>query len=193
MKLAFASIFSALLLTGCANIANPVESTKQWYSNLKVSLDKPRLEKLHITNIQFKLHLPNQIVMQKQAYGATPIITNKDKREAALAAKAQLALLDQGLRTKFQQKAEQHGLTISTMAADVLHAHVESIYSFCQVGKGCKTRLNLNMNITNIENKVVWSYSTAIEQNTPRAVVNEPMFDNFADMLLEAMRLDGLV
>lgn len=191
---------SGFMLSGCASFSSTdgspntvVQTTNQWWTKLKMSVAPKELRELFITSVQFKLTMPSAIIMQKQAYDATPIITKSDKRNALLTAKAQMMLLDEGLRTRFTQKASAYGITVSPMAADVIMANVESIYSFCEAGKGCKTRLNISVKVSNLENKVVWSYTGSIEQQTPKQTVNEPMFDQFADTMLQAMQMDGLL
>lgn len=148
---------------------------------------------IHITHVRLAMRMPATIVMQKQALGEIPVITKTDKREALLTAKSQMALLEQGLRAQFEKKAIQYGVTISEMAGDVIHVQVASIYSFCEAYKGCKTRLNIQVHLTDIEGKIRWRYDGAIEQRTPKEQVNQPLFDDFADTLLEAMKKDGMV
>ena len=79
------------------------------------------------------------------------------------------------------------------MAGDVIHVDVASIYSFCEAYKGCKTRLNLRVRLTDVEGKVRWKYDGAIEQTAPKEQINQPLFDTFADTLLEAMKKDGIL
>ena len=190
---------SALFITGCAS--NPLTGVSQDgvqevgntssvqgfvnYARNTWGAEKPL--QMHLTRVQLKMNMPATIVMQKQATGEVPIITNTDKREALLTARAQMQVLDQGLRTQFEKKALQYGVTIADMSADVVHVDVVSIYSFCEAYKGCKTRLNLQVKITDISDRVVWSYQGAVEQTQPKEQVNQPLFDTFADTLLDAM------
>ena len=125
--------------------------------------------------------------------GEIPIITNTDKREALLTARAQMQVLDKGLRTQFEKKALQYGVTVSDMSADIIHVDVVSIYSFCEAYKGCKTRLNLQVKVTDVTDKMVWRYEGAVEQSEPKQEVNQPLFDTFADTLLEAMHKENLI
>jgi hypothetical protein len=191
---------AALLMVGCAS--NPISGVNQQgvkevgntssmagffnYARNTWGVEKP--QQMHLTRVQLKMNLPATIVMQKQAIGEVPIITNTDKREALLTARAQMQVLDQGLRTQFEKKALQYGVTLSDMSADIVHVDVVSIYSFCEAYKGCKTRLNLQVKITDISDKIVWRYEGAIEQTQPKEQVNQPLFDAFSDTLLEAMQ-----
>ena len=193
-----AAAASAFFITGCAS--NPLtgesggvrevgntSSVAGFFNYARNTWGAEKPQQMHLTRVQLKMNLPATIVMQKQATGEIPIITNTDKREALLTARAQMQVLDQGLRTQFEKKARQYGVTISDMSADIVHVDVESIFSFCEAYKGCKTRLNLHVKITDISDKVVWRYQGAIEQTQPKEQVNQPLFDAFADTLLEAM------
>lgn len=196
---------SALLLSGCAS--NPITGETQggvrevgntssiagFYNYARNTWGREKPQQLHLTRVKLKMNLPATIVMQKQAMGEVPIITNTDKREALLTARAQMAVLDQGLRTQFEKKAQQYDVTISDMSADVVHVDVVSIYSFCEAYKGCKTRLNLQVKLTDIGDKVVWRYEGAVEQTQPKEEVNQPLFDAFADTLLDAMQKADLI
>lgn len=193
------AIMTTLFIAGCAgnpitgetrNGVRDVGNTSSLtgffnYARNTWGVEKP--QQVHLTRVQLKMTMPATIVMQKQATGEVPIITNTDKREALLTARAQMQVLDKGLRTQFEKKALQYGVTISDMSADVVHVDVVSIYSFCEAYKGCKTRLNLNVELTDISDKVVWRYTGAIEQTQPKEEVNQPLFDTFADTLLESM------
>lgn len=199
------AIAAVTLLSGCAG--NPLtgqtqsgvkevgttSSVEGFFNYARNTWGKEKPYQMHLTSVQLKMNLPATIVMQKQALGEVPIITNTDKREALLTARAQMQVLDRGLRTQFEKKARQYGVTISEMSADIVHVDVASIYSFCEAYKGCKTRLNLQVKVTDIGDKVVWSYEGAVEQNEPKEQVNQPLFDMFADTLLEAMQKDGLI
>lgn len=193
-----AAAVSTIFITGCAS--NPLtgessgvrevgntSSIAGFFNYARNTWGAEKPQQMHLTRVQLKMNLPATIVMQKQATGEIPIITNTDKREALLTARAQMQVLDQGLRTQFEKKARQYGVTISDMSADIVHVDVESIFSFCEAYKGCKTRLNLQVKITDISDKVVWRYQGAIEQTQPKEQVNQPLFDAFADTLLEAM------
>lgn len=197
--LSLATLVSALLMVGCAS--NPINgaslgiqevgkssSLTGLFNHARNTWGAEKPLQVHLTRVQLKMNLPATIVIQKQATGEIPIITNTDKREALLTARAQMQVLDQGLRAHFEKKARQYGVTISDMSADIVHVDVMSIYSFCEAYKGCKTRLNVQVKITDINEKIVWRYEGAIEQTQPKEEVNQPLFDAFADMLLEAMK-----
>lgn len=203
--LALMTTAATVLLVGCAS--NPFNGVTQegvreigntssltgFYNYARNTWGKEKPAQLHLTQVRLKMNLPATIVMQKQATGEIPIITNTDKREALLTARAQMQVLDNGLRTQFEKKALQYGVTISDMSADIVHVDVVSIYSFCEAYKGCKTRLNLQVKITDIGDKVVWRYEGAVEQTEPKEEVNQPLFDAFADTLLEAMHKEKII
>lgn len=203
--LALMTTAATVLLVGCAS--NPFNGVTQegvrevgntssltgFYNYAKNTWGRENPARLHLTQVRLKMNLPATIVMQKQATGAIPIITNTDKREALLTARAQMQVLDTGLRSQFEKKASQYGVTISDMSADVVHVDVVSIYSFCEAYKGCKTRLNLQVKITDIGDKVIWRYEGAVEQTQPKEEVNQPLFDAFADTLLEAMHKEKII
>lgn len=198
--LSLATIVSTLLMVGCAS--NPINgvapsgvqevgkssSLTGFFNHVRNTWGAEKPLQMHLTRVQLKMNLPATIVIQKQATGEVPIITNTDKREALLTARAQMQVLDQGLRAHFEKKALQYGVTISDMSADIVHVDVMSIYSFCEAYKGCKTRLNVQVKITDISDKMVWRYEGAIEQTQPKEEINQPLFDAFADTLLEAMK-----
>ena len=202
--LCFILPFVLAALTGCAG--NPLtgdahgvrevgntSSLRGFHDYARSTCGVEKGPQIHITHVRLALNMPATIVMQKQATGEIPIITKTDKREALLSARAQMAVLDRGLRTQFEKKAIQYGVTISEMAGDVIHVDVASIYSFCEAYKGCKTRLNLRVRLTDVEGKVRWKYDGAIEQTAPKEQINQPLFDTFADTLLEAMKKDGIL
>lgn len=198
--LSLAAAVSALLMAGCAN--NPINGVSSsgvrevgasssiagLFNQARNTLGIEKPLQMHLTRVQLKMNLPATIVIQKQATGEVPIITNTDKREALLTARAQMQVLNQGLRAHFEKKALQYGVIVSDMSADIVHVDVMSIYSFCEAYKGCKTRLNVQVKITDISDKMVWRYEGAIEQTQPKEEVNQPLFDAFADTLLEAMK-----
>ena len=202
--LCFTLPFVLAALVGCAG--NPLtgdaggvrevgntSSIRGFYDYARTTWGVEKGPQIHITHVRLALKMPATIVMQKQAIGEIPIITKTDKREALLSTRAQMAVLDRGLRTQFEKKAVQYGVTISEMAGDVIHVDVASIYSFCEAYKGCKTRLNLRVRLTDVEGKVRWKYDGAIEQTAPKEQINQPLFDTFADTLLEAMKKDGVL
>lgn len=199
-----AALAGALFLTGCAS--NPLNgemggvrevgntsSLTGFFNYARNTWGREKPQQIHLTRVQLKMNLPATIVMQKQAMGEIPIITNTDKREALLTARAQMQVLDKGLRTQFEKKALQYGVTVSDMSADIIHVDVVSIYSFCEAYKGCKTRLNLQVKVTDVTDKMVWRYEGAVEQSEPKQEVNQPLFDTFADTLLEAMHKENLI
>ncbi len=202
-------LIAVLALAGCSNImpVNPItgqnkngvkeigttSSIAGFVDYAKNTWGKEKPSQIYLTRVALKMNMPSHIVIQKQALGATPVVTQGDKREALLTAMSQMRVLEDGLRSKFEDKAKAYGVTISSMSADVIHVDVKSIHSFCEAYKGCKTRLGVQVRVTNVEGREVWRYEGAVEQSQPKEVVNAHLFDSFADTLLNAMELDGLI
>lgn len=187
---------SLAVLGGCASNQphkNGEPAPFQLNKKIRESISGDKIKQTHLTSLNLKLNVPDHIFMQKQAIGEIPVITAADKQEALLTAKAQIKVIEEGMRSKFEKKAMQYGVTTTEMSGDILSVDVVSVYSFCESDKGCKTRLNLQVKITDVTGKDTWRYDGGVEQMAPKDGINPGLFDEFADTLLEAMKKDGVV